>query len=479
MNESFSTLTKFLVLLCLVIVLGSAAACSMPRDTSPDIPNDDGQLVDDEHDQAVEEPPGDDGVWIEFDVDRNELHPGECTLLWWHVEGGFGVFLNGEQVELGGEREICLEESTIFILEVDLGDSADVREIEIMVVEFSEEEPPPDDEPIDEEVQIEFFAERTDLQVGECTMLFWNVEGGGFGAFFNGEPVERAGEREVCPDETMGFVLGVDMGEEMEAREIEIVVGGMPGDESPSESPSGDEGTSSETTGGTSSGTTGGTTSGGCSGQPVISSFTANPSTIKAGESSKLEWGPVTNGNTAELVGSVEISSGVGGVGSPGSAWVNPTVTTTYTLTGTGCGGTSTKNVTVTVSGGGTSGSGSFSADIEPTDIYPGSQPHGQFHVRITNHGPGTINNLKITVDCSTQTTDKNTLKSGPGKTSQFTITQSMKPGETHSHPTNLNLDFNIYSYIVECTVKPDFTDPKPGNNTYGEGFNGSKYIGP
>ncbi|MBC8506166.1 MAG: hypothetical protein H8D34_14995, partial [Chloroflexi bacterium] len=37
---------------------------------------------------------------------------------------------------------------------------------------------------------------------------------------------------------------------------------------------------------------------------------------------------------------------------------------------------------------------GAFTADVAVTDIYPSGQPHGQFHVRITNHGPGTLNNV-------------------------------------------------------------------------------------
>jgi len=446
----------------------------MPREIIPDIQVEDGPPPGEEPPIPEEEFPTDeelqdnDEVWVEFEVERTELLPGECTMLWWHMEGGFAVALNGDRVEREGEREICLKETASFILEVDKGDSAEIREITIVVAEVPGEQPP-GEEPIDEEVRIEFFADRTDLQPGECTVLFWNAEGG-FGAYLNGEPVERSGELEVCLDETMAFVLGVDMGEEMEAREIEIVVGGMPGEEPQPESPPSGDGTSGSTSGGT--------TSGGCSGAPVISSFGASPSTIKAGETSKLEWGPVTNGNTSELVQTVEIYPGIGSVGSPGSVMVNPTATTTYALTGTGCGGTSTKQVTVNVSGSGSSSSGSFSADIEPTDIYPGNQPQGQFHVRITNHGPGTINNLQITVNCSTQATDKNTLKSAPGKASQFTITQSMKPGETHSHPTNLTLDFNTFSYIVECEVTPSFTDPNPGNNKYGEGFHW-QYYGP
>jgi hypothetical protein len=96
------------------------------------------------------------------------------------------------------------------------------------------EELPSDDEPNGEEIQIEFFAERTYLQPGECTMLFWNVEGSGFGVDLNGEPVDRSGEREIClGEEPMFFALGVDMGDSMEIREIEIGVNGMPGGDDP------------------------------------------------------------------------------------------------------------------------------------------------------------------------------------------------------------------------------------------------------
>jgi hypothetical protein len=98
----------------------------------------------------------------------------------------------------------------------------------------SVEELPAEDAPHGEEIQIEFFAERTDLQPGECTMLLWNVEGDGFGVDLNGDPVERSGEQEIClGEEPMFFSLGVDMGDRMEIREIEVGVDGMPSGDDP------------------------------------------------------------------------------------------------------------------------------------------------------------------------------------------------------------------------------------------------------
>lgn len=65
----------------------------------------------------------------------------------------------------------------------------------------------------------------------------------------------------------------------------------------------------------------------GCSGAPSITSFTASPTTINAGQSATLSWGLVANADRAE------INNGIGGIATPGSISVSPTTTTTYTLT--------------------------------------------------------------------------------------------------------------------------------------------------
>jgi hypothetical protein len=69
------------------------------------------------------------------------------------------------------------------------------------------EEPPAEQPP--GEVQITFTADRTGLQPGECATLEWNVQGG-FGVELNRQPVERSGQKQVCPEETTIYWLGVD-----------------------------------------------------------------------------------------------------------------------------------------------------------------------------------------------------------------------------------------------------------------------------
>ena len=75
--------------------------------------------------------------------------------------------------------------------------------------------------------------------------------------------------------------------------------------------------------------------------RPVISSFTASPTTVAKGQPSLLSW--QVSGATA-----ISIDGGVGTV-TGAQASVSPQDTTTYTLTATNEGGSATQAVTVTV----------------------------------------------------------------------------------------------------------------------------------
>jgi peptidoglycan-associated lipoprotein len=74
----------------------------------------------------------------------------------------------------------------------------------------------------------------------------------------------------------------------------------------------------------------------------VISSFTAEPSTIVRGEASTLKWS-VTNATE------VEIDNGIGKVPATGTRQVYPTNTTSYRMTAKGEGGDAISAVTVAV----------------------------------------------------------------------------------------------------------------------------------
>lgn len=85
--------------------------------------------------------------------------------------------------------------------------------------------PPPTFTPVPSrpEVQIEFVADRTRLEPGECTVLRWQVVGG-FGVELDGRLVNRTGEMRVCPKESTRYELAVDVGDRIQQRTLTIEV---------------------------------------------------------------------------------------------------------------------------------------------------------------------------------------------------------------------------------------------------------------
>jgi hypothetical protein len=102
---------------------------------------------------------------------------------------------------------------------------------------------------------------------------------------------------------------------------------------------------------------------------PAITSFTATPATITAGQSATLSWA------TANAAGA-SIDQGIGAVAASGSATVSPASTTTYTLTATNAAGTATRTVTLPVgsatppSGGNSGNTDQWQPNSNPPQTY-------------------------------------------------------------------------------------------------------------
>jgi len=58
------------------------------------------------------------------------------------------------------------------------------------------------------EAVIEFWANDTSVDAGECTFLFWRVESVSE-VYLDDEPVKGRGKRQVCPCEPRTFTLTV------------------------------------------------------------------------------------------------------------------------------------------------------------------------------------------------------------------------------------------------------------------------------
>ncbi len=82
------------------------------------------------------EPPSEESGEIQitfFGADRSNIQAGECAMLEWNVQGGYGATINGEPVGLAGAREVCPPETTSYRLGVDTGTELLERETTIVV----------------------------------------------------------------------------------------------------------------------------------------------------------------------------------------------------------------------------------------------------------------------------------------------------------------------------------------------------------
>lgn len=177
---------------------------------------------------------------------------------------------------------------------------------------------------------ITFFADQTNLVLGQCTIIHWQVSNASQ-VLLDNAPVAASGSTQDCPRKTTTHSLRVvTLDNQTVERTVAITV------VAPSPTPTPVPPTFTPTPTLT-------PTVASCRGTPVISFFDASPTTILLGGTVTLSWGLVTNAD------SVSIDPGIGGVGTPGSTKVKPSKTTTYTLSAF-CGRNTARSwVTVTV----------------------------------------------------------------------------------------------------------------------------------
>jgi uncharacterized cupredoxin-like copper-binding protein len=141
---------------------------------------------------------------INFRADRTTLNAGECTTVRWDVDNVQAVFYNdgsGDQ-GVGGHdaRTVCPTVTTIYYLKVvRLDGSTVVQQLTIIVAGI----PGP---------VVNFRADSTSIQAGECTMLRWDVDNATAVYLNDGQGeagVPGHSSAQVCPGSTTTYVLRV------------------------------------------------------------------------------------------------------------------------------------------------------------------------------------------------------------------------------------------------------------------------------
>jgi hypothetical protein len=261
-------------------------------------------------------------VQIAFTADHTGLQPGECAMLEWSVEGGFGVDLNEHPVERSGQMQVCPEETTPYWLGVDTGETMERREVVISVA-GPEEPPPPEEHPPEEQPPkgegvefINLMIEPDVIPPGECAMLFWEVmPPGEWPVLLDGQEVPHVGEQEVCPEDTTPYELLVEAPGGPQERAVTLHIEGEP---EPEQLPEGE-------------------------GIEFIN-FMVEPDMIPAGECAMLFWEVVSPGEWPVLLDGQEVPH-------VGEQEVCPGNTTTYELWVEAPGGPQERVVTLHIEG--------------------------------------------------------------------------------------------------------------------------------
>jgi phospholipase C len=150
---------------------------------------------------------------------------------------------------------------------------------------------------------------------------------------------------------------------------------------------------------------------------PQITSFTADPTTVNAGQSTTLTW-QTTNATSIAISPAPQQSDDAGALSTSGSVSTPVSQTTTFTLTATGPGGTATQSVTVTVPI-------TLSFTVSPLTITAGQQVTLSWQVT-----GGTASSLSIDNGvCSSCTLPQGTATASPSATTTYTATATAADG--------------------------------------------------
>jgi hypothetical protein len=274
-----------------------------------------------------------------FRADRAAVERGQCARLeWGRIEHASSVSLTGVgQVNASGKLDVCLDATKTFTLQATGRGGTAQQSIQIAV-----------QAPVGPIVEY-FRVAPSIISPGDCARLEWGKVDNATSAKI--EPgiggVGTPGSQEVCPGSTTTYVLTAQNASDTSTAEATLIV------------------------------------SSGSDPKPVISYFTAEPASIRAGECTTLNWGKV------DYATSVEIDNNVGGVGTPGSKEVCLGATTTFVMRAVGPGGTTEYRLTVGVSPGRLANLPDLVVEsilFEPNPCYRGR--NCKVRVKVRNDGP-------------------------------------------------------------------------------------------
>jgi hypothetical protein len=430
---------------------------------------------------------------VQFYAVPPAISSGDCADLRWSVApGDLPVRLEGQPSPPAGTLSVCPSSTRSYRLNVDAPPSAGgPRDLTVTVQVSGSTAPLPPGMWDEAHPLIDFAADRTSLESGECTTLRWRVRGG-YSVELERQRTTWSGQMDVCPSRDRTYELGVDVGEHFERRQVVVRVASAPPAAPAAPAPA----------------------------SPVSADIAPTdvfPDNLPRGQM----WVGITNHGHDTLVNKHVRVQGQASEFPPGGAviphawgpkeftlnlkpgetaklnpgWPVDASTSAWEFTATvqavdfidpnpGNNSDTERVDAQSVPGGpppipagappgpaplqppAPSG-----ADIQPTDLFPDNQPQGQMWARITNNGPDTLVNKHATVRGQASA-----FPPGSGNVAipylyvAKDVTLNLKPGETATFNLGWPVNNAANRWEFSVTAKAtDFVDPNPGNDMYSE----------
>jgi len=131
-----------------------------------------------------------------FWADRYNLAAGECTNLHWDVQNVISVYFNGNPAEGKETRQMCPSQTTTYTLRVNSNSGTQDRTVTLTVGANNAQ------------TAVEFTADTTQVNKGQCTMLRWRALDVS-AVYLNNGGVAGESSQRVCPEVTTPYELRV------------------------------------------------------------------------------------------------------------------------------------------------------------------------------------------------------------------------------------------------------------------------------
>jgi hypothetical protein len=387
---------------------------------------------------------------VELWADSYSIAMGQCTVVHWRTTGG-PVKINNIDVDANGDSKSCPTVTKEYELVV--GEGPILKRIVIDVLPYGK--PAKTGSSEENQVQshptLDFWADRTIIDRGECTILHWRATGGDVWIREQGYPPES--EMEVCPSETQEFFA--EVGDQLVVKSLIINVqsGGVQNSAAQPQQPAtGNQNNQASNIP-----------------KPAFAikdvqlsfesgAYTGAIAAITTNGAGKVDWrwewkfGVACHG---ELVFSAAATKTAKCDMSP-----QDTGKMDFFL--------EIDNHRVHY---GSVELPSANADLSITDLFADNMPQGNALVRITNRGPEPIEGLDVKLHCTAlpEPLPGVIAPADPITIEIILMKINQSRGQTKEFDTTLDVDFDLFAYKINCRIDPGDGDPITSNNEYSE----------